>query len=124
MQESISDNEAYSDVIAKYDHCLFGIQFHLTNDQGNYAYHLDNYVVDKLILITPERSLTFDPDLDDLAREYSIRWFNKYLRNIFPAFHDYILRKGLLNPEIFDKVRLGSTLCYNIKVFIILHWTI
>ena len=116
MQEFISDKETYSDVITKYDHCLFGAQFHLINDQSNYLYHSDDSIVDKLILIIPDRYLTFDLDLDDLAREYSIRWFNKYFRNIFPAFHDYILRKGLLNPEIFDKVRLGSTLSYNIKL--------
>ena len=82
----------------------------------DYTYYLNNSVTDELILIITDRYLTFDPDLDDLAREYSIRWFNKYFRNIFPAFHDYILRKGLLNPEIFDKVRLGSTLSYNIKL--------
>ena len=115
MQEFISDNEAYSDVIAKYDHCLFGAQSHLINDH-NYLYHSDCPIVDKLILIILDRYLTFDLDLDDLAREYSIRWFNKYFRNIFPAFHDYILRKGLLNPEIFDKARLGSILSYNIKL--------
>ncbi len=115
MQEFISDNEACSDVIAKYDHCLFGAQSHLINDH-NYLYHPDCPIVDKLILIILDRYLTFDLDLDDLAREYSIRWFNKYFRNIFPAFHDYILRKGLLNPEIFDKARLGSILSYNIKL--------
>lgn len=115
MQEFISDNEAYSDVIAKYDHCLFGAQSHLINDHS-YLYHSDCPIVDKLILIILDRYLTFDLNLDDLAREYSIRWFNKYFRNIFPAFHDYILRKGLLNPEIFDKARLGSILSYNIKL--------
>jgi len=109
--------KAYSDVTAKYNpRYSLGVQIHWIDEQGDYTYYLNNSVTDELILIITDRYLTFDPDLDDLAREYSIRWFNKYFRNIFPAFHDYILRKGLLNPEIFDKVRLGSTLSYNIKL--------